>query len=72
MSPLFYVTQLEVLLANHAPPARIESVLINLRKHVEALENELDHLRGGPRKPGENTAGIPVVLGCLPAEPPQA
>ena len=71
MSPLFYLSQLEVLLANQAPPARIESVLTNLRRHMEAMENELDHLRGRPRRPEENTAGIPVMA-RISAEPPQA
>jgi hypothetical protein len=81
MSPLFFVSQLEVLIANQAPASRIEPVLAELRKNLELMEMELDQLRSIASKPkpedrpGENTASIPVVLSPelnVPIDPPQA
>ena len=73
MSPLFYVSQLEVLIANQAPPARLQSVLADLRRHIEMME------MGLPPKdveaPEENTASIPAVLSPplnVPLDPPAA
>jgi hypothetical protein len=81
MSPLFFVSQLEVLIANQASASRLEPVLAELRKNLELMEMELDQLRSIASKPkpedrpGENTASIPVVLSPelnVPIDPPHA
>jgi len=72
MSPLFYVSQLEVLVANQAPASRIQAVLADLRRYLELAEIGLQ-----PKvepKPEENTAAIPVSLSpefTVPLEPPK-
>jgi hypothetical protein len=50
MSPQYFVTQLEILFANGAQPARIRSVLFNLRKSIDLLEVEVNDIRRPSRK----------------------
>lgn len=72
MSPGTLVDQLEILVNNSAPSARIKSVLADLRGHIALMERELDHLRGFP-KPEENTVAVPTILRPelnVPLDPP--
>jgi hypothetical protein len=66
MSPLFYVSQLEVLVANQAPVARVQMALEDLRRQLELMEIELDRFRRIPVIPQVNTTTIPVVFGPDP------
>jgi hypothetical protein len=71
MSPLFFVTQIEVLVANGAPKARILAVVADLRRNLELREIGFEPKTED--KPEENTASIPVALSPemnVPLDPP--